>query len=116
MELMKKEKRAVHCDAIPIRLVIVFVGTALLAAVAIDGYLAFQGKPATQTSIIIQCITGLLALLGSTRSQTPPTADNPLPVEVANTAENPARTHEVSGEIQEGEPADENQGAGRVAG
>lgn len=56
-------------DAVPVRLVILFVGGMGLLALVIAAWLLYEGKEATQmTTLTTGCLTGLLALLAQTRT------------------------------------------------
>lgn len=57
-----------------IRLVLVFVGSALLVSLGLIGYLAGMGHaiPDVLQNIAVGCLTGLVGLLKNTSEPTPP--------------------------------------------
>jgi hypothetical protein len=95
-----------NTDSLPVRLVIYFVGATLLIALLISAMLIQQGKPpGDMNTIVLSCVTGLLALLGRTT-----TAEAAKPVEVITPPNEPLEVVEAAPvEVVDEAPQDDGQ-------
>lgn len=85
-----------HSADVPVRLVICFVGAALLGSLGESAWLLAHGHSASEmTPITLSCVTGLLALLGRSESRATQRGTNAAPVVVTNSDSDPVPTQET---------------------